>query len=48
MINEEYYCPKCGLKHRILKNDTPDTMVFCIQCGERFAIAEADTKPKDR
>jgi len=40
-MQEEYYCPKCGLQHRLVRHDTPETKVMCIQCGHRFAIKEA-------
>lgn len=40
-MQEEYYCPKCGLQHRLVRHDTPETIVMCIQCGHKFAIKDA-------
>ena len=40
-MQEEYYCPKCGLLHRLVRHDTPETIVMCIQCGHKFAIKDA-------
>jgi len=40
-MQEEYYCPKCGLLHRLVQHDVPETKVRCIQCGNRFAIKDA-------
>jgi transcription elongation factor Elf1 len=38
---EEFNCPKCGLVHRRLKHDTPETKIRCIGCGLTFKIKEA-------
>ncbi len=41
MNSEEYHCPKCGLEHRLLHGDTPETKVKCISCGHIFHIGDA-------
>jgi DNA-directed RNA polymerase subunit RPC12/RpoP len=41
IMQEEYFCPECGLLHRLVRHDTPETWVRCIQCGNRFQIKNA-------
>lgn len=42
LVWEEYFCPSCGLQHRKLTHDQPDTEVLCHSCGEKFTIATAN------